>query len=160
VNGSYGAVSGWKLVPGAAVMYNLEVEQDHTCTVGMGQWVVHNCGGGDIPWSSKTVREASKMLDAGNPEVTVANRSEAEELFLYKYQGKGYTNTSGLSGPEAKNLFGSKYGTYHWDDTLNPDGAIQGHGLDNPHANMPHLQIQPFENEELPRIIRIFFGPN
>jgi len=27
-NGSYGVVSGWKLVPGAAVMYNLEVAQD------------------------------------------------------------------------------------------------------------------------------------
>jgi len=27
------------------VMYNLEVAQDHTFTVGDGQWVVHNCTG-------------------------------------------------------------------------------------------------------------------
>ncbi|GAC1666927.1 MAG: hypothetical protein PVS3B3_37880 [Ktedonobacteraceae bacterium] len=26
-------------------MYNLEVAQDHTFTVGSGQWVVQNCGG-------------------------------------------------------------------------------------------------------------------
>jgi hypothetical protein len=42
-NGTYGVVTGWKVVPGTQVMYNLEVAQDHTFTVGMGQWVVHNC---------------------------------------------------------------------------------------------------------------------
>ena len=41
-DGDYGVVTDWKLVPGAAVMYNLEVAQDHTYTVGDGQWVVHN----------------------------------------------------------------------------------------------------------------------
>jgi len=47
-NGTYGVVTGWKSVPGVRVMYNLEVAQDHTFTVGMGQWVVHNtCGGND-----------------------------------------------------------------------------------------------------------------
>jgi len=29
-------------VPGKQLMYNLEVAQDHTYTVGQGQWVVHN----------------------------------------------------------------------------------------------------------------------
>jgi len=42
-NGSVGVVTGWKVVPGTKVMYNLEVQQDHTFTVGVGQWVVHNC---------------------------------------------------------------------------------------------------------------------
>jgi len=36
-------VTGWKVVPGTQLMYNLEVAQDHTYTVGTGQWVVHNC---------------------------------------------------------------------------------------------------------------------
>ena len=46
-DGTYGMVAGWKVVPGAEVMYNLEVAQDHTFTVGTDQWVVHNsdCGG-------------------------------------------------------------------------------------------------------------------
>ena len=41
-NGIYGVVTGWKLVPGTQVMYNLEVAQDHTFTVGTEQWIVHN----------------------------------------------------------------------------------------------------------------------
>jgi Pretoxin HINT domain len=42
-DGRVGVVTGWKVVPGTKVMYNLEVAQDHTFTVGTGQWVVHNC---------------------------------------------------------------------------------------------------------------------
>jgi hypothetical protein len=44
-DGTYGVVTGLKLVRGTEVMYNLEVAQDHTFTVGAEQWVVHNdCG--------------------------------------------------------------------------------------------------------------------
>jgi len=44
-DGRVGVVTGWKVVPGTKAMYNLEVAQDHTFTVGDGQWVVHNhCG--------------------------------------------------------------------------------------------------------------------
>jgi len=44
-DGRVGAVTGWKVVLGTKVMYNLEVQQDHTFTVGVGQWIVHNlCG--------------------------------------------------------------------------------------------------------------------
>jgi hypothetical protein len=45
--GRVGVVTGWKRVPGVQIMYNLEVTQDHTYTVGTEQWVVHNdlaCG--------------------------------------------------------------------------------------------------------------------
>jgi RHS repeat-associated protein len=45
-DGGVGVVTGWKLVPGVQTMYNLEVQWDHTYTVGNGQWIVHNCGGG------------------------------------------------------------------------------------------------------------------
>jgi len=45
-DGRVGVVTGWKVVPGTKVMYNLEVAQDHTFTVGTGQWVVHNCASG------------------------------------------------------------------------------------------------------------------
>jgi hypothetical protein len=40
--GSIGLITGWMLIPGVKTMYNLEVAQDHTFTVGDGQWVVHN----------------------------------------------------------------------------------------------------------------------
>jgi len=42
-DGRSGVITGWKIVPGVKVMYNLEVAQDHTFTVGSGEWVVHNC---------------------------------------------------------------------------------------------------------------------
>ena len=45
-DGRIGVISGWKVVPGVKMMYNLEVAQDHTFTVGSGQWVVHNCAVG------------------------------------------------------------------------------------------------------------------
>jgi hypothetical protein len=41
-DGRTGIITGWKIVPGTRVMYNLEVAHDHTFTVGDGQWVVHN----------------------------------------------------------------------------------------------------------------------
>jgi hypothetical protein len=45
-DGRIGVITRWTIVPGAKMMYNLEVAQDHTFTVGDGQWVVHNCGEG------------------------------------------------------------------------------------------------------------------
>jgi hypothetical protein len=47
-DGRYGVITGYKVVPGAKVMYNLEVAQDHTFTVGSGQWVVHNCAAPNV----------------------------------------------------------------------------------------------------------------
>ena len=44
-DGRYSVVTGYKVVPGAKVMYNLEVAQDLTISVGVGQWVVHNSDG-------------------------------------------------------------------------------------------------------------------
>lgn len=35
-DGTVGVVTGWHVVPGTQVMYNLEVAQDHTFTVGAG----------------------------------------------------------------------------------------------------------------------------
>ncbi len=48
-DGHVGVVTGWKVVPGTKTMYNLEVAQDHTFTVGAGQWVVHNTCDPDNP---------------------------------------------------------------------------------------------------------------
>jgi hypothetical protein len=53
-----------------------------------------------------------------------------------------------MTATGAKQMFGEKAGTYHWD----PAGV--GHGPLNPHAAMDHLQIHTFQGQ----IIRIFFG--
>jgi len=59
-DGTVGTVTGWKVVPGTQVMYNLDVAQDHTYTVGAGEWVVHNCSPGDVG-------SYKDMLAAGTP---------------------------------------------------------------------------------------------
>ena len=96
---------------------------------------------------------AAKDLESGSSSVIVNSRSEAEELFLGLFQGKGYTNTTGMDAMDVKNMFGTKANTYHWDDVLGPDGRVLGHGPDNIDGAMQHLQIHPEKGRE----IRIFF---
>jgi RHS repeat-associated protein len=158
-DGGPATVVGVRVVPGAAAMWNLTVSQVHTYAVGGGQYVVHNCGGG----RPLTVKEASRALDAGDRAVTVASKGDAEELFLSKYAGEGYKNSTGLdkdlaggmTDQGAKDFFGDD-GFYHWDDQWDPDnpGRLLGHGPENPHGNVPHLQIHPPDA----KTIRIFFG--
>jgi hypothetical protein len=75
-------------------------------------------------------------------------------LYLGKFQGQGYRNADGFDGVGTKRYFGSKSGTYHWDDQLGPDGRVLGHGPGNADGDFPHLQIHTFEGP----VIRIFWG--
>ena len=98
----------------SAEVYNFEVADYHTYFVGDGDVLVHNMctkasgdesnGNIEIPWSSKVVSDASNQLDYGATWVFVDNRSQAEELFLGKYQGKGYINVTGMDAMDTKNL--------------------------------------------------------
>ncbi len=135
-------------------VYNFEVDQLHNYYAGISGILVHNSCGGEYPWSSNSVSSADKLLDHGKKKVYLKNRSEAEELFLGKFQGNGYKNTTGMSGTEVKNLFGSKKNTYHWDDQLDNSGRVLGHGLKNTDGALPHLQIHTETN-----VIHIFFDP-
>ncbi len=81
-DGNVGVVRGWKVVSGTKVMYNLTVAQDHTFTVGDGQWVVHNtagssggdCGGGSSSGDSGTV-DGGKVYSAnGDPALRATRR--------------------------------------------------------------------------------------
>jgi hypothetical protein len=96
----------------------------------------------ELRWSSKSLREAASALEMGSKEITVASRAEAEELFLGKYQARGYRNTTGWSPKNSRNFFGTKLGTYHWDEGANAF----------PH-DASHLQLHTFERE----VIRIYF---
>ena len=152
-------------------VYNMEVADYHTYYVGEdGVWV-HNTGRTcgitsgtrrgtgvgegkkDLPWSSGVVSDASRQLDNGAKSVTVNNCSQAEELFLGKFQGEGYTNVTGMDAVDVKNYFGSKGNTYHWDDVFGSDGYLLNHASSNQDATIPHLQIHPQKGG----VIRIFF---
>lgn len=107
-----------------------------------------------IPWSNSQVNQASRALDDGATKVTVSSRSDAEELFLRRYQGDGYRNATGFDGVGTKQYFGEKRGTYHWDDQVGADGRVLGHGADNVDGALPHLQVHTFDGP----IVRIFWG--
>jgi RHS repeat-associated protein len=110
------------------------------------------------PWSSGRVSAAVRAIDAGSTSIRVGSRAEAEEILLGKFLGDGYRNAAGFDGKGTRQYFGSKSGTYHWDDQLGPDGRVQGHGLDNRDGDLPHLQIHTFEDSPYGgSIIRIFW---
>ncbi|NYA44659.1 RHS repeat-associated core domain-containing protein [Serratia fonticola] len=118
----------------------------------------------EIPWSSASVKRASDELDRGALEVTVRNRSEAEELFRGKYVGEGYRNAESFNSVTAKDYFKVNLTTkepyYHWDDT--PMSDIQSkkifmanHDINDAHGALPHLQLHPTRG----RAMRIYW-PN
>lgn len=64
-DGQVGVITGWKVVPGAQVMYNLEVAQDPTFTVGTGQWIVHNkCNPGERQQLRNNLYRAGQIPDS------------------------------------------------------------------------------------------------
>ncbi|MGH2496411.1 MAG: RHS repeat-associated core domain-containing protein [Ktedonobacteraceae bacterium] len=67
-NGSIGTIMVLKVIPGAMTMYNLEVARDHTYTVGVGEWIVHNCGG----WNERPFDDSFNGLEGASYEQIMA----------------------------------------------------------------------------------------
>jgi hypothetical protein len=149
-DGSYGEVTGWKVVPGVQTMYNLEVAQDHTYTVGSGQWVVHNCAQPSVnhldvvPYDTdvpSTYEKHHGVLDVwARNNITGYNRMEAPTIVLtvdehmatrsYFAQWRiattgsltGYIDWGAMSPREAQSL------AYDMFDAANvPDDAAQAY---------------------------------
>ncbi len=122
-DGTYGVVTGWKVVPGTRVMYNLEVEQDHTFTVGMGQWVVHNsCTGGDggaDSSSNTSVQGTTDPTDRLNEVAPTLERIDSGEKFPHRNDGSIFQNREGL-------LPAQPYGYYR--EYVVPTTGIAGPG--------------------------------
>ncbi|MFE7135688.1 polymorphic toxin-type HINT domain-containing protein, partial [Streptomyces sp. NPDC057638] len=133
-----------------AAVYNLTVDRAHTyyALAGATPVLVHNAEPCRFPWSSGRVSAAVRAINEGRTKITVGSRSEAEEIFLGRFQGDGYRNAAGFDGKGTRQYFGSKSGTYHWDDQLGTDGRVLGHGADNRDGDLPHLQIHTFEDSE------------
>jgi hypothetical protein len=107
----------------------------------------------DLPWGNAGARQAARAIEAGETSITVASRSDASEVVWRMFSSRGFTNTTGRTGSDVRKILGSKAGTYHWDEALDAAGRVAGHGADNVHGALPHVQIH-LETGEL---IRIFF---
>ena len=80
-NGSYGVVGKLVVVPGAMWMYNLTVTQDHTYTVGMAHWIVHNddaCDGGQKLY--RTLRSDENPENGLSPKDPNASKSVFQHI--------------------------------------------------------------------------------
>jgi hypothetical protein len=138
-NGQTGVVSGWKVVPGVMTMYNLEVALDHTYTVGVGQWIVHNssyCGG--------------KIFDGA--KMAVSDALDAGEEFL----GSNYKEVIDRDGP---GRFVSQDGNRQFRIKEND---IMGNHAGAPHANFEVLGPNPIKPGKLKVIedMHVFFTDN
>lgn len=93
-DGRIGLITAWKLIPGAETMYNLEVAQDHTFTVGTGEWIVHNCTPiGDGPNDQKIIKDflGTDEGDATEGEAALLARNQGFDVLRYnkKFVGTG-----------------------------------------------------------------------
>jgi RHS repeat-associated protein len=120
--GGVGTITMLKAIPGTMTMYNLEIAQDHTFTVGEGEWIVHNCGGGPVgsngdPTASITMQDIMNnpyLVENMTPE-QVANiaRQEGWVVGPLKQSQHGSAGIS-MNQPNAKGTgFTDQYVQYH-----------------------------------------------
>ena len=96
-DGTYGVVTGWRVVPGAEMMYDLEVAQDHTFTVGIQQWVVHNC-------ASSLPKALQDLVNSGY---------QLESHFIERWVGDATHAARGV-GLAAQDVVDVLQGGYHY----------------------------------------------
>ena len=130
-DGSIGIVTGWRLVPGTATMYNLEVAQDHTFTVGAKEWIVHNCTAG--PYDEAIL----KAYGSKNPgtqlegEMALFARMEGYEITSFRTRVNGPTGTVGDIDAETPGAILEAKAGKTWDsDNAKQIEKLQGVGPD------------------------------
>src|SRR6266851_6717446 len=122
-DGRVGVVTGWKVVPGTKTMYNLEVAQDHTFTVGVGQWVVHNANCNPVA-RAKAIEILGKLrktgADVSHTVIGVGILPDDSMLVAVNDRWSGIDNTQALI-----DLLKSDYpdATYVGPDGLLPKGV-------------------------------------
>ena len=91
--------------------------------------------------------------------ITVSSRDDAAELIWRMFDSQGYINTTMFkSASMVKEYFGSKAGTYHWDEVVDVTGRVAGHAVDNVHGAMRHVQIHLAITGKLIRIFVTVHG--
>ncbi len=114
-DGRIGMISAWKVIPGTQAMYNLEVDQDHTFTVGTGEWIVHNCAAG--PLDNKILR-AFDSADVGPHtagEMGLIARMEGDDVISFGRKINGPTGTLGDIDAETHYAILEAKGGQTWD---------------------------------------------
>jgi hypothetical protein len=101
---------------------------------------------------SPGARRAMAKIDRGETDIQVGSRAEAEEILS---QYPDYVDTGDWGFPMIKTLLrDGKNATFHWDDVFGEDGFLLHPGQDNPHGDLPHLQLHLGDGAT----VRVFFA--
>ncbi len=93
-DGSYGVVAKLAVVPGAQWMYNLTVSQDHTYTVGLEQWIVHNTS------CPQLAQQAQQTLNNSPSSVRAVTVTDVQDPFNQ--------DVTGVNGPPGEDKVGNE----------------------------------------------------
>jgi hypothetical protein len=125
-DGRYGIITNFHLVPGVAAMYNLEVAQDHTYTVGAGQWVVHNCARSNTSGNNPSAQRGNQFhydLQKGGPAQLQATYPQTDFDFAPRFQAGPDVEVVGGVHPSDPNIYpgttwrpGSDFGDFKPDN--------------------------------------------
>jgi len=138
-DGQVGVITGWKIVPGIQMMYNLEVAHDHTFTVGVGQWVVHNCDIGPIKVSEEDLQIIQEHLSnrlLAEDDGSIAPENQAMIARLQK----ALSNGTEVTGADANFYLHELY-----ERTLMKDAPYTQAAYDAAHAaSLKRYGVSPF----------------
>jgi Pretoxin HINT domain len=134
-DGGAGTITMLKAVPGAMTMYNLEVAQDHTFTVGKGEWIVHNCGVGPVG-SNEDPTDNITMQDILNNPQLLKNLSPQQVEQIAARDGGWVTGPLRKSG-----LQGETFNQLNSRGTAFTDKYIQWHAGGGRHGSDPIWKV-------------------
>ena len=136
-----GTITELKAVPGTMTMYNLEVAQDHTFTIGQGQWIVHNCTSGPLgnvgPFSNNQDPTANLTMQdlLNNPQLLSHLSPQQVEQIAARDGGW-------VTGPLRKSsLPGETFNQLNSRGTAFTDKYIQWHAGGGRHGDIPYWKV-------------------
>ncbi|HVB62629.1 MAG TPA: hypothetical protein VNE61_15665 [Ktedonobacteraceae bacterium] len=125
-------ITGYRVVPGSALMYNLTVAYDHTFVVGSGEWVVHNdCGiassGGlgdrNDAGTPSGFADDAKLTDHFNRHGSDFGATSKE---IYQQQANDFL--SGVPDDSAVQLTRTNGDVVRWDPSTGEFGVVSSTG--------------------------------
>ncbi len=131
-----GTITMLKAVPGAMTMYNLEVAQDHTYTVGKGEWIIHNCGVGPVGSNEDPTANITMQDILNNPQLLKNLSPQQVEQIVARDGGWSVKNTLNKT-----TISGMRFNQWNPRGTNFTDKYIQFHEGGGRHEPNPYWKV-------------------
>jgi RHS repeat-associated protein len=134
--GGAGTITMLKAIPGTMTMYNLEVAQDHTFTVGEGEWIVHNCAVGPVGSNDDPTANITMQDILNNPQLLKNLSPQQVAQIVARDGGWSIKDTLGKSS-----LDGMRFNQWNPRGTAFTDKYIQFHEGGGRHGPNPYWKV-------------------